>query len=221
MRGFRVKDRRLRLACGIVVTVVWSRDLPSAPSSVRIYRDSAGDWYASFVVAAVIEPLPATGAVIGTDWGVRQTATTTSGAHDFAHAGHGKRAQERMTRYDRMMARRKPGRGKPSSKGYREAKRLRAKAHRKAKTTLIEMARKYGRDIRLVHPAHTSTDCAQCGARAKHALPLSERSYSCAACGVLSDRDKNSARVMLLRAGLDPDGTDRIRPGGPQGQQAA
>ncbi len=31
-RGFRLKDGRLHLAGGIVVTVVWSRDLPSEPS---------------------------------------------------------------------------------------------------------------------------------------------------------------------------------------------
>nr|WP_240361552.1 MULTISPECIES: transposase [unclassified Streptomyces] len=47
-------------------------------------------------------------------------------------------------------------------------------------------------------------DCAQCGARTKHALPLSERTYTCTACGVVSPRDKNSARVMLVRAGLQP-----------------
>jgi len=47
-RGFRLKDRRLHLAGGVVVTVVWSRELPSQPSSVRVYRDGLGHWYASF-----------------------------------------------------------------------------------------------------------------------------------------------------------------------------
>lgn len=53
-RGFRLKDGRLHLAGGIVLTVVWSRDLPAAPSSVRVYRDSVGHWYASFVVATEV-----------------------------------------------------------------------------------------------------------------------------------------------------------------------
>ena len=83
------------------------------------------------------------------------------------------------------------------------------------KTALIEMGRKHGRDIRLVHPAHTTMDCAQCGARTKHALPLSERTYTCTACGAVSPRDKNSARVMLVRAGLNPAGADRVRADGP------
>lgn len=73
--------------------MVWSRELPAAPSSVRVYRDSIGHWYASFVVSAEVQLLPATGAVIGIDWGVKKTATTTSNAHDLPHVQHGKRAQ--------------------------------------------------------------------------------------------------------------------------------
>ncbi|MDX3094270.1 transposase, partial [Streptomyces sp. ME19-03-3] len=263
-RGFRLKDGRLHLAGGIVLTVVWSRDLPSAPSSVRVYRDSLGHWYASFVVAAEVQPLPVTGTVLGVDWGVTETATTTSDAHDLPHAEHGKRAAQRLARYQRMMARRRPARGRVASKGYRHAQTRTAKVHKKVarqrqdtarkwakrvvtdhdaiavedfrpkflshttmarkaadaaigatKTALIEMGRKHGRDIRLVHPAHTTMDCASCGARTKHALPLSERTYTCTACGVVSPRDKNSARVMLVRAGLNPAGADRVRADGP------
>ncbi|GAA0595103.1 hypothetical protein GCM10009546_66540 [Actinomadura livida] len=64
--------------------MVWSRDLPAGPSSVRVYRDSLGHWYASFVVAAQVQLLPATGRVIGVDWGVSEIATTTSDEHDLA-----------------------------------------------------------------------------------------------------------------------------------------
>jgi putative transposase len=270
LRGFRVKDGRLHLAGGVVLIVVWSRDLPSSPSSVRVYRDSLGHWYASFVVDAQTEPLPATGRDIGIDWGVKETATTTSGTHDLPHTGHGKKAATRLARYQRMMARRKPPRGHTGSKGYREAKQHTARLHKKVarqrqdtarkwakrvaadfdrlavedfrpkflakstmarkaadaaisatKTELIGMARKHGRELHLVHPAYTTMDCAQCGARAKHALPLSERTYTCTACGVSSQRDRNSARVMLIRAGLNPAGADRVRPARPQDVQAA
>ena len=263
-RGFRLKDGRLHLAGGIALTVVWSRDLPADPTSVRVYRDSLGHWYASFVVETAAEPLPATGRAIGIDWGVKETATTTSDAHDLTPAEHGKRAAHRLARHQRMMARRKPARGQAASKGYREARAQAAKLHKKVarqrqdtarkwakrvvtdhdaiavedfrpkflakttmarkaadaaigatKTALIEMGRKHGRDVRLVHPAHTTMDCASCGARTKHALPLSERTYTCTACGVVSPRDKNSARVMLVRAGLNPAGADRVRAGGP------
>ncbi|MEU7467055.1 transposase [Streptomyces sp. NPDC044984] len=270
-RGFRLRDGRLHLAGGIVLTVVWSRPLLAEPSSVRVYRDGLGHWYASFVVPAPIEPLPPTGEVIGVDWGVKETATTTSDAHDLPHPCHGLKTQQKLSRYDRMMARRKPTKkGQAGSKGYREAKRWRAKTYAKiarqrqdtarkwakkvvrdhdviavedfrpkflARTSmarkaadaaigatqqaLVEMGRKHARDVRLVHPAHTTMDCARCGARAKHALPLSERTYTCTACGAVSPRDKNSARVMLLRAGLDPAGVEGARPPGAPLREAA
>ncbi len=269
-RGFRLKGGRLHLAGGIALTVVWSRELPAEPSSVRIYRDSLGHWYASFVVKTEAQPLPASGRCIGIDWGVKETATTTSDSHDLPHPGHGKKAADKLARYQRMMARRKPQRGQAASKGYREARRQAAKVHKKiarqrqdtarkwakrvvadfgrlavedfrpkflAKSTmarkaadaaitatkheLIKMARKHQRTLYLVHPAHTTMDCGRCGARTKHALPLSERTYTCTACGTVSPRDKNSARVMLVRAGLDPAGADRGRPDSPPGFQAA
>jgi putative transposase len=270
-RGFRLKDRKLHLAGGIVVTVVWSRDLPCDPSSVRVYRDALGSWYASFVVrVAPVQPLPSTGAVIGVDWGVREIATTTSDAHDLPHPELGRKAAAKLAHYQRQMARRKQPKGKPQTKGYRKAQRQAAKTHKKvarqrqdtgrkwakavvhdhdqiavedfkprflAKSTmarkaadaaigatkraLLEMGRKHGRTVHLVHPAHTTMDCAHCSARAKHRLPLSERTFTCTACGTSSPRDKNSARVMLVRAGLNPADADRISPGRPQDAQAA
>ncbi|MFP1625078.1 RNA-guided endonuclease InsQ/TnpB family protein [Streptomyces sp. 5K101] len=269
-RGFRIKDGRLHLAGGIVLMVVWSRELPAEPSSVRVYRDSVGHWYASFVVAAQVQLLLGTGQVLGVDWGVKETATTTSDAHDLPHAGHGKKAAAQLTRYDRMMARRKPKKGQAGSKGYQEAKKWRAKAYKKVarqrqdtarkwakrvvtdhdaiavedfrpkflsktsmarkaadaaigatKQALIEMGRKHRRDVHLVHPAHTTMDCASCGARTKHALPLSERTYTCTACGAVSPRDKNSAHVMLVRAGLNPAGVEGTRPPGAPLPEAA
>ncbi|MGW4518260.1 RNA-guided endonuclease InsQ/TnpB family protein [Streptomyces sp. NPDC004393] len=269
-RGFRLKDGRLHLAGGIVVRVVWSRELPGDASSVRVYQDSLGHWYASFVVPAKVEPIPRTGRVLGVDWGVKETATTTDDAYDLPHAGHGKRAAQRLAKYQRMMARRRRPKGEPASKGYRTAQAQAAKLSRKvarqredtgrkwaksvmrahdgvavedfrpkflAKTTmarkaadaaigatkraLVEMGRKHGRDVRLVRPAYTTMDCARCGARTKHALPLSMRTYACTACGAVSPRDKNSARVMLVRAGWNPDGVEGVRPPGPPAQAAA
>ncbi|MGX5185461.1 helix-turn-helix domain-containing protein [Streptomyces avermitilis] len=42
-RGFRLKDGRLSLAGGIVLTVVWSHNLPAEPSSVRVYQREGRD----------------------------------------------------------------------------------------------------------------------------------------------------------------------------------
>lgn len=89
------------------------------------------------------------------------------------------------------------------------------------KRELIAMARKHARDLRLVDPKHTTMDCAACGARTKHPLPLSERTYTCSSCGTVSPRDKNSAAIMLVRAGLNPVGADGTRPVRPPDEQAA
>ena len=132
-RGFRLKDGRLHLAGGIVVTVVWSRDLPGRPSSVRVYRDSIGHWYASFVVPAETEPLPETGAVIGIDWGVKETATTTSRRpRPSAPAARqeGRAAPDPLRPDDGPPQARR--RARPRSKGYREAKRRRRSCTRRS-----------------------------------------------------------------------------------------
>lgn len=269
-RGFRLRDGVLHLAGGIAVRPVWSRELPAVPSSVRVHRDSLGHWYCSFVVQTQVQTLPTTGRVIGVDWGVKELATTTSEAHDLPHPEHGRNAAKGLAQYQRMMARRRPGKGQPGSKGYQKAKRQAAKIQKKvarrrqdtarkwakrvvrdhdvlavedfrpkflAKSTmarkaadaaigatkreLIAMARKHGRDLRLVDPKHTTMDCAACGARTKHALPLSERTYTCTSCGAMSPRDKNSAAVMLVRAGLNPVGDEGTRPARPPDEQAA
>ncbi|MEV6715509.1 transposase [Lentzea sp. NPDC051208] len=269
-RGFRLVHRQLCLAGGASVRPVWSRELPASPSSVRVFQDSLGHWYASFVVPAQLQPLARTDRVIGVDWGVRELATTSSPSHNLPHPEHGKRASERLARYQRQMARRKPAKGKPASKGYEQARRQTAKAHKQvsrqrqdvgrkwakrlvtdfdqiavedfkpsflAKSTmarkaadaaigaikreLIAMAAKHGRDLRLVNPRHTTTDCANCGARNKHALPLGQRIYTCETCGNSRPRDVNSAHVMINRAGFVPAGADRTRPGRPPDGQAA
>ncbi|MFV8170945.1 RNA-guided endonuclease InsQ/TnpB family protein [Mycolicibacterium peregrinum] len=262
LRGFGLDGRVLRLAGGIVVRPVWSRDLPGRPSSVRIYRDPSGRWWSSFVVdRPAAQLLPVSGRSIGIDWGVEHLATTTSDDHDLPHPEYGRAAAARLARYQRMMARRRPARGATSSRGYQAAKRAAARQHahvaaqradngrkwakavvhdfdqiavedfrpkflakstmaRKAadgavaatKRALIEQASKHGRVVVLIDPKHTTTDCANCGARAKQQLPLSQRVYCCDRCGLVAARDKNSARVIRNRAGFDPAGAEGIRP---------
>ena len=90
-----------------------------------------------------------------------------------------------------------------------------------AKSGLAFMAKKHGRDLQPVDPRWTTMDCSKCSARTKHCLPLSQRTYFCDVCGLVSSRDKNSAAVMVVRAGFNPAGVDGIRPGCPLGTQAA
>lgn len=73
-RGFRLKDGRLHLAGGIVLAVVWSRELPAGPSSAGVHRDSTGHWYASFVVPVLTGPLLRTGRA----WCIPRTPSWTA-----------------------------------------------------------------------------------------------------------------------------------------------
>jgi putative transposase len=130
-RGFVVKGARLCLAGGLSIPVVWSRELPSEPSSVRVYRDSIGHWYASFVVRCDEQAPPACEQSIGIDWGVRVVATTTDPEFDLPHPEYGKRAAKELARRQRAMARRKPAGGERGSKGYLSAKRAVAKVSKK------------------------------------------------------------------------------------------
>ena len=259
-RGFAVRGGQLSLAGGLSIPVVWSRELPSEPSSVRVYRDSIGHWYVSFVVRRDNQALPPCKRPIGIDWGVRAVATTTDPEYDLPHPEYGKRAARELARRQRAMARRKPGPGERASKGYLGAKRVVAKLSKKVarqrqdtarkwatkvvadhgslavedfkprflaksrmsrksadgiigatKATLIEYAQRAGRKVVLVPPAYTTMTCSGCGARAKSRLLLSERVYVCESCGIIRDRDRNAARVILDRAGLNPAGAEAVR----------
>ncbi|MCG5446468.1 transposase [Micromonospora sp. NIE79] len=142
LRGFTITAGRLRLAGGVTMPVVWSRDLPSPPTSVRVYQDSLGHWYASFVVRREAAVVPEASGVIGVDWGVRTTATTTDSRFDLPYLGHRKRCAAELARAQRKMARRRRPQGHTQSNGYRRAKHAAAKLHKKA-------ARQNSHDSRL------------------------------------------------------------------------
>ena len=130
-RGFSIRDGRLVLPKGVSIPVVWSRELPSEPTSVRVYRDSLGHWYASFVVRRERDELPEVEGGIGIDWGVSATATTTSPEHDLPHLGHRKRCAAELAKAQRKMARRRR-KGGAQSNGYKRARSQAAKLHKKA-----------------------------------------------------------------------------------------
>ena len=264
---------RLRLPGGVSIPVVWSRELPSEPTSARVSQDSLGHWHVSFDVKIEHAPAPAPtdAEPVGVDWGIKTVAVTTDDAFDLPHAQHRKNAQARLGRYQRMMSRRRTPRGHAPTKGYLKAKSRAAKAHAKVarqrqddgrkwarrlvlaheriavedftpkfmsrnrstaaraadaaigaiKQELLWQATKHGRDLRLVNPAFTTMDCSACGARAKHRLPLSERTYTCTTCGLVKDRDKNSAAVIVARAGFVPASVEGVSPDGPAVDQPA
>jgi putative transposase len=147
-RGFSLKNNRLRLPGKVTIPVVWSRQLPSEPTSVRVYRDSLGHWYASFVVRRDRADVPdADLPGIGIDWGVKTTATTTDPAFDLPHLGHRRRCAAELAKAQRTMARRRRPKGVAPSKGYRSAKRQAARIAKKAARQNTHDARVWARNL--------------------------------------------------------------------------
>ncbi|MFC7449264.1 RNA-guided endonuclease InsQ/TnpB family protein [Rhodococcus daqingensis] len=147
VRGFSLRDGRLVLAKGVSIPVVWSRELPSDPTSVRVTQDSLGHWYASFVVRRAAVPAPEMGGGIGIDWGVTTTATTTNSEFDLPHLGHRKRCAAELAKAQRKMSRRRSGRQGPQSRGYDRAKRDAARMHKKAARQTVHDARVWAKSV--------------------------------------------------------------------------
>ncbi|MFC6014645.1 RNA-guided endonuclease InsQ/TnpB family protein [Plantactinospora solaniradicis] len=146
-RGFSIRDRRLRLPGGVSVPVVWSRELPADPTSVRVYQDTLGYWYASFVMCRDTTPAPEVEGAIGVDWGVTTTATTTDPVYDLPHHGHRKRCAAELAKLQRRMSRRRRPRGVKPSNGYLRAKRQAAKVAKKAARQNIHDARVWAKKV--------------------------------------------------------------------------
>ncbi len=151
VRGFSIRDGRLRLPNGVTIPVVWSRELPSEPTSVRVYRDCLSHWYASFVVRRDGEPAPAVDGSIGIDWGVSTTATATDPAYDLPFDGHRRRCAAELAKAQRKMSRRRRPRGQAPSKGYQRARRQTAIVHKKAARQNAHTARIWVRRVVANH----------------------------------------------------------------------
>jgi len=151
-RGFRIKDGRLCLPGKVTVAVLWSRQLPSEPTSVRVYQDNLGHWYASFVVKrTAVVPGETSGTSIGVDWGVKTTATTTDADFDLPYLGHRKRCAAERAKAQRKMARRRRPKGHAPSKSYLTAKRQAARVEKKAARQNTHDARQWAGQVVAVH----------------------------------------------------------------------
>jgi len=147
-RGFSLIDQvdlitgeiktRLKIAGGHIIPVVWSRKLPSPPTSVRVYQDSIGHWYASFVVSVDKDDLPKTNKSIGIDWGVKTIATTTSSDFNLEQPKFSRRAQAQLARAQRELARRKKG-----SNHRAQSKKRVARLHKKVANQRKDLAHKW------------------------------------------------------------------------------
>ncbi|MFC1429127.1 RNA-guided endonuclease InsQ/TnpB family protein [Streptacidiphilus sp. N1-3] len=108
--GFRLRPNgSLNLAKVGDVEVRWSRDLPSAPSSVTVIKDAAGRYFCSFVVMTDgTEVLPEVDAEVGIDLGLTHFAVLDDGTKVTAPKFL-RRAARKLRKAQRSLCRKQKG----------------------------------------------------------------------------------------------------------------
>src|SRR6266704_4158960 len=131
--GFRYRNGRLFLAkmdTPLEFTWSWPDVDPASvgPATVTVSRDPCGRWYVSFAVD-VADPgqLPATGAVVGVDLGIKDFAVTSDGEKIPNPRNLAKR-ERNLARYQRRLARCQRG-----SANRAKARAKLPRAHRKVR----------------------------------------------------------------------------------------
>jgi putative transposase len=140
---FRVLGNgRLRLPKIGDLYLRWSRGLPARPSSVTVIKDSAGRYFASFVVERGSRALPQTGAEAGIDLGLEHFAVLDDGTK-VNSPRFLRRAEHKLSKAQRDLSRKQPG-GKNRQKARVRVARAHAKVtdarrdfHHKLSTKLI------------------------------------------------------------------------------------
>ncbi|MCK5616002.1 transposase, partial [Candidatus Pacearchaeota archaeon] len=107
------------------LNIKWSRELPSDPTSLTIVRNSAGQWFVSFVIEEdqVFGPIPVK--VVGIDLGVKTLATISDGTI-IDNPKYQKKYQGKLTKAQQTLSKKKLG-----SKNRDKAKLRVAKIHTK------------------------------------------------------------------------------------------
>jgi putative transposase len=101
-------NQKLRLPKIGDVPVQWSRPLPSEPSSVTVIKDSAGRYFASFVVETGPSTLPVAEPVMGIDLGLGHFAVLSDGRKITAPRFL-RRAEKLLKRRQRELSRKQKG----------------------------------------------------------------------------------------------------------------
>ena len=137
-----VASGKLRLPKIGDVPVRWSRPLPSEPSSVTVIQDSAGRYFASFVIETEPVTLPETGPMIGIDLGLTHFAVLSDGrkitAPQFLRQAEKKlrRAQRRLSRKEKGSRNRDKARVK-AARAHAQVADARREFHHQLSTRLI------------------------------------------------------------------------------------
>lgn len=135
--GFSIKSNKVYLAKIGCIKTIWSRPLPSEPSSVTVIKDSAGRYFLSFVVEIVPLVNSVKNESIGIDLGLKTFATLSSGekidSPDYS------KLERKIRRVQRQFSRRQKGSKRQERMRLRVAK-LKSKQRDKRKDFLHKLS---------------------------------------------------------------------------------
>ncbi|WP_245670876.1 RNA-guided endonuclease InsQ/TnpB family protein [Nocardia flavorosea] len=121
--------------------MAWSRELPSEPSSVTVVKDSAGRYFASFVVTVEERALPKAGPEVGIDLGLATFAVLSNG-RKIDSPRFLRQAERRLKKAQQCLSRKEKG-----SRNRLKARVRVAKAHAKVADTRRDFAHKHSTRI--------------------------------------------------------------------------
>ncbi|NEQ71772.1 MAG: IS200/IS605 family element transposase accessory protein TnpB [Okeania sp. SIO2C9] len=139
--GFKIGQDKVYLAKIGKLKIVWSRELPAAPSSVTVIKDSAHRYFLSFVVEIQPEILPQTDNSVGIDLGISTFATLSDGTKVDAPKPLKKRIKK-LRKLSKSLSHKTKG-----SKRYEKARVRVAKLHAKLKDTRTDFLHKLSTEI--------------------------------------------------------------------------
>ncbi|MDJ0520030.1 MAG: RNA-guided endonuclease TnpB family protein [Trichodesmium sp. MO_231.B1] len=139
--GFKVGQHKVYLAKIGELKIVWSRNLPTTPSSVTVIKDSANRYFLSFVVEIQPEILPKTDNSVGIDLGIKTFATFSDGTKVDAPKPLKKRIKK-LRKLNKSLSHKTKG-----SKRYEKARARVAKFHAKLKDTRTDFLHKLSTKI--------------------------------------------------------------------------
>jgi len=145
--AFKLCESKVYLAKIGDLKVIWSRPLPSIPTSVTVIKDAADRYFLSFVVEIHPLPLPANGLSVGVDLGIIDFATLSSGEKIKAP----KPLKENLKKLKRLQ--KKLSRKEKGSKRRERARKAVARLHAKIKDIRADFLHKFS--TRLIRENQT------------------------------------------------------------------
>jgi putative transposase len=140
--AFSCRDGAITLAkCHEPLNIRWSRELPSAPSTVTVSKDRAGRYFISCLCKVETETLDIVPKMVGIDLGLKDLFVTSNG-QKANNPRHTARYARKLARAQRHLSRKEKG-----SNNRAKAKQKVAKCHAKIADTRLDHLHKLTRQI--------------------------------------------------------------------------